>query len=57
MKNIPKAIYLQIGEIYDDVDLDCLEDDFFDCEEVTWHHERINDSDIEYQLVEKEANE
>ena len=45
MKNIPKKIYLQIGE----ADKDC---DFNDLHGITWCDERINDNDIEYVFVE-----
>jgi len=48
MKNIPKYIFLQIGE-------DCERDDFNDIrakEEVTWNDERLNDNDIKFELVE-----
>ncbi len=49
MKNLPKFIYLQIGE-----DCDC--DDFNEVcgvEEITWTEEAINDNDIKYKLVEE----
>lgn len=43
MKNIPKKIFLQIGDgCPDDVDFDELSDD------VTWWDERIFSNDIEY---------
>lgn len=42
MKNIPKKIYLQIGD-------GCPDDvDFNELRGVTWEVERINDNDIEY---------
>jgi hypothetical protein len=44
MTNIPKTIYLQIGE-------ECPTDDgedFNDLSEVSWCAERINENDIEY---------
>lgn len=42
MKNLPKRIYLNIGDgVPDDVD-------FRDLEEVTWSEERINDNDIAF---------
>lgn len=51
MKNIPKKIYLQIG---DDADITISNSipDFNDlCKEaITWSTERINDNDIEYVL-------
>lgn len=43
MKNIPKKIYLQIGD-------DCPDDvDYLDLVGVTFHHERVNANDIEYE--------
>lgn len=48
MKNLPKFIYLQVGE-------DCECDDFDEIraiEEVTWNDERLNDNDIKFKLVE-----
>lgn len=48
MTNIPKTIYLQIGE-------DCPTDDGEDFNKlygVTWCAERINENDIEYVLKE-----
>jgi len=42
-KNIPKVIYLQIGE-------DCEEKDFSDLEGITWCEDRINKNDIRYIL-------
>jgi hypothetical protein len=47
MKNIPKIIYLQIGENGE------IPEDFKDCCEVTWCVDKINDTDIEYSLIEK----
>lgn len=49
MQNIPKTIYLQIGE-------DCSTDDGEDFNTlygVSWCSERINENDIEYVLKEK----
>jgi len=43
VKNIPKKIYLQLG---DDIP-DC---DFNDLSEVCWHKEKVFDNDIEYVL-------
>lgn len=50
MKNIPKIIYLQIGD-------DCESDDFNELRclpgeqnEITWCEDRINDTDIKYIL-------
>lgn len=44
MKNIPKRIYLNIGDnVPDDAD-------FRDLSEVTWSEERMFDSDIEYVI-------
>lgn len=45
MNNIPKKIYLQIG---DDVE---TSDNFKNLEGVTWANERVNNSDIEYTLT------
>ena len=47
MKNIPKKIYLQV-----DPD-DEKPEDFNELFCVTWCTERINDSDIEYELSNK----
>jgi len=41
MKNIPKEIYLQIGE-------DCDGDDFNELAEVSWCQDKINNNDIRY---------
>jgi hypothetical protein len=45
MKNIPKKIYLQLGESEK-----IGEDDFNDLAEVTWCSERIYKTDIVYYL-------
>lgn len=43
MKNLPKRIYLNIGdEVPDDAD-------FRDLAEVTWSEEQIHDNDIPYR--------
>lgn len=42
MKNIPKKIYLQVG--------DNSGNDFGKLHGVSWCEDRINDSDIEYEL-------
>jgi hypothetical protein len=42
MKNAPEKIYLQVCE-----ENEC-DADFYDHEGVTWCHEKIHDSDIEY---------
>lgn len=47
MKNIPKKIYLQIGED------NGIIDDFNKLSEVTWCEDKINDNDLEYILVKK----
>ena len=47
MKNLPKRIYLQV-----DPDNENPED-FSDLSGVTWCTERVNKSDIEYQLSDK----
>ena len=45
MKNIPKTIYLQIGEeCHDDID-------FNELSGVTWCVDKINDNDIEYKVT------
>jgi hypothetical protein len=51
LENIPEKIYLQVTE----EDIELSENDFnnFDTECVTWCKDRINDTDIEYQLVKK----
>ena len=53
MRNIPKKIYLQIDD--GDATLDSSVDDFEDLfiGAVSWCADRINDTDIEYELVEK----
>lgn len=44
MKNLPKRIYLNIGDgVPDDTD-------FRDLEEVTWSEERVFDNDIEFVI-------
>lgn len=53
MKNVPKKIYLQIGD-----DCDC--DDFAEMviehgEDITWCEDKINDNDIKYKLIEGEG--
>lgn len=45
MKNIPKTIFLQVGETDKDTDFKNLADD------VTWNYERVDDTDIEYELT------
>lgn len=50
MKNIPKKIYLQIGE-------DCDAEDFEKLVGVSWSEDRINNNDIEYKLVEIKQSE
>jgi hypothetical protein len=45
MTNIPKTIYLQIGE---ECPMD--DEDFNKLHGVTWCAERINENDIEYEL-------
>jgi hypothetical protein len=50
MKNIPKKIYLQIGEYY----IDCIGEDFNKLEGVTWCANRINKNDIVYYRKVKE---
>ena len=47
MKNIPKKIYLQIGDLTPDEVKDI---DFKDLAEVSWCDERIYKSDIEFVL-------
>ena len=47
MKNLPKKIYLQIGE-------DCIDKDFNNLVEVTWCANRINKNDIVYYRKVKE---
>lgn len=42
MKNLPKKIYLNLGD-------GCFDDaDFRDISEVTWSEEKVNDTDVEY---------
>lgn len=48
IKNLPKKIYLQIGDIDANNGVD-----FDELTGVTWCADKINDNDIEYQLVEK----
>ena len=45
MKNIPEAIYLQIGDIGDEVINDI---DFHDLDEVTWSEDKISDNSIKF---------
>ena len=49
MKNIPKKIYLQIDsencEYFKELE------DFKELDEVTWCDERINKTDIEFELI------
>jgi len=47
MKNIPKKIYLQVGDLTPD---EVAEIDFTDLAEVSWCIDRIYDSDIEFVL-------
>lgn len=48
MKNIPKRIFLNLGEIeHSEVK------DFKELSEITWSEERVFDSDIEYIRVTK----
>ena len=49
MKNIPKKIWLQIGDEDDVIGLD--EDNFNERAEITWAENKIFDSDIEYHLA------
>lgn len=49
MKNIPEKIYLQVGFEPDETD------DYRELHGVTWSDRRINDSDLEYQRPEQEA--
>ena len=49
MENVPKKIYLQIGD-------DCPNDvDFNELVGVSWCIDRINDNDIEFILVTREG--
>lgn len=45
IKNIPKNIYLQV-----DMDGDDSEVDFKDLSEVSWCEDKINDTDLKFQL-------
>ena len=47
IKNIPKNIYLQV-----DSDEDNSEIDFKDLEGITWCADKINDTDLKFQLNE-----
>jgi len=50
MENIPKKIYLQIGE-------DCPHDvDFNELVGVSWCADKINENDIEFVLVREDEN-
>lgn len=44
MNNLPKRIFLQVGDLEDGVE------DFSGLHEVTWSAERIYDTDVEYIL-------
>ena len=49
MKNLPKYIFLQIGE-----DCDCQDwNIIYPREEITWCVDKINDNDIKFKLVEE----
>ena len=52
MKNIPKKIYLQIGENAD-ITIDKSINDFNELliSAITWSTDKTNDNDIEYILV------
>ena len=49
MKNIPKRIFLNVGDLEDS------NIDFAELHDVTWSAERINDTDIEYILKPSKA--
>lgn len=49
MNNIPKRIYLQVGDLEDS------NIDFAELRDVTWSAERIYDTDIEYILMPSKA--
>ena len=49
MKNIPKRIFLQVGDLEDS------NIDFAELRDVTWSAERIYDTDIEYILKHAKA--
>jgi len=49
IKNLPKTIYLQIGDNCDFDDWNKI----YPMYEVTWCVDKINDNDIEYQLTKK----
>ena len=51
IKNIPKVIYLNVGEIYED------EIEFSDLREVTWCEDKIGNNDIKYKLVKYEVKQ
>ncbi len=46
--HVPDVIYLQLGDIDDDVDFSKVATD-----DITWCEDRIHDSDIEYRLVKR----
>lgn len=48
MRNVPDAIYMQIGP-------DCDADDFNDLAEVTWSREPVFSNDIEFIRVTPDA--
>ena len=51
MENVPKTIYLQIGE-------DCPNDvDFNELIGISWCEDKINENDIEFKLVISEGNQ
>lgn len=52
MKNIPKLIYLQIGE---DVSIKENDSDFNDLAGISWCADKINNTDIEYVLKSEET--
>lgn len=49
MKNEPKKVYLQIGDVWDGTDPEL--DDFKELAEVTWCADRIWPNDLEYVSV------
>lgn len=53
MKNIPKKIYLQVGDLTDD---EIKNSDFSELSEVTWCKEKVSATDIEYVRSDSDAS-
>ena len=54
MKNVPKKIFLQLGDLTKEELKNCDFEDLRINGQITWHDERIDNSDIEYTLTLKQ---